>query len=64
MNNRKKHLTMGITSSDSPKEKCTRRTPQKENVCRLPGNQQITTGGHQSRWWKRMHITHTTSQDR
>ena len=25
-NNRKKHLTMGITHSDSPKEKCTRQT--------------------------------------
>ena len=25
-NNRKKHLTMGITRSDSSKEKCTRRT--------------------------------------
>ena len=24
-NNRKKHLTMGITCSDSPEEKCTRR---------------------------------------
>ena len=27
---------------------------------RLQKNQQTTTGGHQSRWWKRMHITHTT----
>ena len=36
-NNRKKHLSMGITSSDSPKEKRTRRTPQEENVHRLPG---------------------------
>ena len=34
-NNRKKHLTMGITSSDCTKEKLTRRTSQKENVCRL-----------------------------
>ena len=63
-NNRKKHLTMGITSSDSPEEKHTRRTSQKENVCRLPENQQIATGGHESRRRKRMHITHTTSQDR
>ena len=28
-NNRKKHLTMGITGSDSPKEKHTRRTPRR-----------------------------------
>ena len=27
-NNRKKHLTLGITSSNSPKEKRIRRTPQ------------------------------------
>ena len=27
-------------------------------------NQQATTGGHQGRWWKRMHITHTTTQNR
>ena len=63
-NNRKKHLTMGITSSDSSKEKHTRRTSQKENVPRLPENQQITTGGHQSRRWKRMHFTCTTSKNR
>ena len=31
-NNRKKHLTMGITSSHCSKEKRTRRTPQEENV--------------------------------
>ena len=40
-NNRKKHLTMGITSSDSPKGKHTRQTPQKENVSRLPENQKL-----------------------
>ena len=34
-NNREKHLTMGITCSDSSKEKCTRRTSQEENVHRL-----------------------------
>ena len=43
-NNRKKHLNVGITFSDSPKEKHTRRTPQKENVRRLPENQETTTG--------------------
>ena len=42
-NNRKKHLTMGITHSNSPKEKHTRQTSQKENVRRLPKNQQTTT---------------------
>ena len=42
-NNRKKHLTMGITRSNSSKEKCTRQTSQKENVRRLPKNQQTTT---------------------
>ena len=42
-NNRKKHLTMGITHGNSSKEKCTRQTSQKENVCRLPKNQQTTT---------------------
>ena len=48
-NNRKKHLTMGITRSNSPKEKPTRQTSQKENVRRLPKNQQTTTRSHQSR---------------
>ena len=46
-NNREKHLTMGITCSDSPKENCTRQTSQKENVCRLQENQQVATGSHQ-----------------
>ena len=32
-NNRKKHLTMGITSSGSSKEKCTRRTPPPRRMC-------------------------------
>ena len=26
---------------------------------RLPENQQVTTRGHESRWWKGVHITHT-----
>ena len=60
----KKHLTMGITRSNSPKEKHTRRTSQKENVRRLPQNQQTTTRSHQSRWRKRMHFTHTTPKNR
>ena len=48
--NREKHLTMGITGSDSPKETketCTWQTSQKENVHRLQENQQVTTGSHQ-----------------
>ena len=39
-NNREKHLTMGITRSNSPKEKRTRQTSQKENVHRLPNKLQ------------------------
>ena len=34
-NHRKKHLTMGVTRSDSPQEERSRRTAQKENVHRL-----------------------------
>ena len=63
-NNREKHLTMGITRSDSPKEKRTWQASQKENLHRLQENQQATTQGHRSRWWKRIHLTHTTSKDR
>ena len=62
--NTKKHLTMGITRSDSPQEKCTRRTTQKENVCRLQKNQPTTTRGYQCRWWKRMHLTHSPTKNR
>ena len=63
-NNREKHLTMGITPSNSPKEKCTRQTPQKENVRRLPKNQQTTTRSNQGRRWKRMYFTRTTPKNR
>ena len=63
-NKREKHLTMGITCSDSPKEKLTRQTSQKENLHRLQENQQVATGSHQGRRWKRMHLTHTTLEDR
>ena len=63
-NNREKHLTMGITRSNSTKEERTRRTSQKENVRRLPKNQQTTTRSNQGRWWKRMYFTHTTPKNR
>ena len=63
-NNRKKHLTMGITCSDSSQEKCTRQTTQKENVHRLHKNQQTTTRGYQRRWWKRMHLTRSPTKNR
>ena len=33
----------GITSSNSSKKECTRRTSQKENVCRLQENKQTST---------------------
>ena len=55
---------MGITCSDSPKEKRTQQTSQKENVRRLQENQQVATGSHQGRQWKGMHLTHTTPKDR
>ena len=55
---------MGINRSDSSKEKHTRQTPPKENVQRLPENQQVTTGGHQSRQWKRSYLTYTASENR
>ena len=55
---------MNITHSNSPKEKHTRQTSQKENVRRLPKNQQTTTRSHQGRWWKRMYLTHTTPKNR
>ena len=61
-NNREKHLTMGITRSNSPKEKRTRRTSQKENVRGLLKNQQTTTRSNQGRRWKRMYFTHYHSQ--
>ena len=63
-NNREKHLTMGITRSNSSKEKRTRRTPQKENVRRLLKNQQTTTRSNQGRQWKRMYFTRTTPKNR
>ena len=63
-NNRKKHLTMGITGSDSSKEKRTRQTSQKENVRGLPKNQQATTQSYQGGQRKRMHFTHTTPKNR
>ena len=63
-NNREKHLTMGITHSNSTKEERTRQTSQKENVRRLPKNQQTTTRSNQGRWWKRMYFTHTTPKNR
>ena len=44
-NNRKKHLTMGITSNHCPQEKCTRRTPKEENVHRLQKNQHTPSSG-------------------
>ena len=59
-----KHLTMGITCNNSPKEKRTRRTSQKENMCGLPKNQQTTTRSNQGRRWKRMYFTHTTPKNR
>ena len=63
-NNRENHLTMGITHSNSAKEKRTRQTPQKKNVRRLPKNQQTTTRSNQGRRWKRMYFTHTTPKNR
>ena len=63
-NNKEKHFTMGITRSDSPKEKCTQRTSQKENVHRLKENKQVATGSHQGCQQKKMHLTHTTPEDR
>ena len=63
-NNREKHLTMGITRSNSPKEKRTRQTSQKENVRGLLKNQQTTTRSNQGGWWKRMYFTHTTPKNR
>ena len=63
-NNREKHLTMGITHSNSPKDKRTRRTSQKENVHRLLKDQETTTQSNQGRWWKRMHFTHITPKNR
>ena len=47
-----------------PKKSTSGETPQKENVHGLPENQQATSRGHQSRQWKRVHITHTTPQNR
>ena len=48
-NHRKKHIPVGITSGNSSKKECTRRTSQKENVCRLQENKQTPTRSHQSR---------------
>ena len=47
-----------------PKKSAPGKPPQKENVHRLPKNQQTTTRSNQGRRWKRMYFTRTTPKNR